>query len=427
MPVEADDARAAHALGQVLVGRADHDLLDAGVVARQRAAAGGQRVVGLELDHRPDDDAERARPPARRAGTAPSARRARPRRSCSRRTGRLRNDSITWSNAHGHVGDARPRAAAQSSAAQEAARGADLAPRRGSWPAARRSRRGTARTCRRRDGRARPLRARGRRVRRGRPDGLEARGLRPRRRRGGRGSGHLEQERRALAAHQERAQVFLLELRVRRTMCGVRVITMSVCRASVLLRAKSRPRIGMLARPGRPVTLVRSLSLMRPARMLVSPSCSRMTLVTVRLLKVGRPWKPGAPTAETSSLRGSVTSPSWWTRGVMSMLTPTFLYSNDVIGCWEMPPVAMGANVVTGTGTWSPKRAWAVWPSRGAQLRVGQQPRGGVGLQQAVDDAGQPGDHEVVLGVGLSSRVSFLGGIGEDGARDALDPRGGRR
>jgi hypothetical protein len=47
----------------------------------------------------------------------------------------------------------------------------------------------------------------------------------------------------------------------------------------------------------------------------------------------------------------------------MSMLTPTFLYSNDVTGCWAIPPVAMGENTVTGTGTWSPKRAWAVCPS----------------------------------------------------------------
>ena len=47
----------------------------------------------------------------------------------------------------------------------------------------------------------------------------------------------------------------------------------------------------------------------------------------------------------------------------MSMLTPTFLYSNEVIGCCGMPPVAIAVKVVTGTGTWSPKRACAVWPS----------------------------------------------------------------
>ena len=111
---------------------------------------------------------------------------------------------------------------------------------------------------------------------------------------------------------------------VRRTMCGVRVITMSVSVASVWLREKIRPITGMLPRPGMPVRLWRSESLMRPARMLVSPSRSRITLLTVRLLKVGRFWKSG-PTDETSSFRARVTSPSWWTRGVMSMLTPTFL------------------------------------------------------------------------------------------------------
>ena len=96
--------------------------------------------------------------------------------------------------------------------------------------------------------------------------------------------------------------------------------------------------------------------------MLVSPSLRRIWLETVRLLKVGRFWNSG-PTCEISSFRTSVTSPSWCTRGVMSMFTPTFLYSNDVTGCWATPPVAMGENTVTGTGTWSPKRACAVCPS----------------------------------------------------------------
>ena len=65
----------------------------------------------------------------------------------------------------------------------------------------------------------------------------------------------------------------------------------------------------------------------------------------------------------TSTRSTSDTSSSWWMRGVMSMLTPMFSYTNDVIGCWLMPPVAMGANVVTGTGTRSPKRACAGSPS----------------------------------------------------------------
>ena len=36
---------------------------------------------------------------------------------------------------------------------------------------------------------------------------------------------------------------------------------------------------------------------------------------------------------------------------------------NDVIGCWLIPPVAMGANTVAGTGTSSPNRACAGSPS----------------------------------------------------------------
>ncbi len=47
----------------------------------------------------------------------------------------------------------------------------------------------------------------------------------------------------------------------------------------------------------------------------------------------------------------------------MSMFTPMFWYWNDVIGCWATPPVAIGENVVTGTGICSPNLAWAVTPS----------------------------------------------------------------
>ncbi len=36
---------------------------------------------------------------------------------------------------------------------------------------------------------------------------------------------------------------------------------------------------------------------------------------------------------------------------------------NEVIGCCAVPPVAIGWNVVTGTGTCSPKRAFADVPS----------------------------------------------------------------
>ena len=48
------DARADHALAQVLVDRDDANLLDARVL-REVRGGGRDRVVGLELDHRPDD------------------------------------------------------------------------------------------------------------------------------------------------------------------------------------------------------------------------------------------------------------------------------------------------------------------------------------------------------------------------------------
>src|SRR3990172_7474882 len=52
--VAADDLLADHALREVLVGRADHHLLDAGSVATARGP-GREGVVRLALDHRPDD------------------------------------------------------------------------------------------------------------------------------------------------------------------------------------------------------------------------------------------------------------------------------------------------------------------------------------------------------------------------------------
>ena len=55
--VAADDLLADHALREVLVGRADHHLLDAGSVAKARGP-GREGIVRLELDHRPHDDAE---------------------------------------------------------------------------------------------------------------------------------------------------------------------------------------------------------------------------------------------------------------------------------------------------------------------------------------------------------------------------------
>ena len=56
--IQLDDARAAHALGEVLVRRADDHAFDTRIASR-RHRPGGERIVRLELHHRPDDDAGR--------------------------------------------------------------------------------------------------------------------------------------------------------------------------------------------------------------------------------------------------------------------------------------------------------------------------------------------------------------------------------
>ena len=58
--------------------------------------------------------------------------------------------------------------------------------------------------------------------------------------------------------------------------------------------------------------------------MLVSPSFSRMTVVTDRLPNVGRPPKPVPEMLLSSSFSVSDTSSLWCVRGVMSMFTPMF-------------------------------------------------------------------------------------------------------
>ena len=64
--VEADDPVAGHELRHVLVRRADDDLVDVRLSAPARGG-GGDGVVGLELDHRPHDDAQGGGRPLRRA------------------------------------------------------------------------------------------------------------------------------------------------------------------------------------------------------------------------------------------------------------------------------------------------------------------------------------------------------------------------
>ena len=75
-------------------------------------------------------------------------------------------------------------------------------------------------------------------------------------------------------------------------MCGVRVRMMSVCRASLWWLAKSRPMRGRSLRPGVPDSVVRSSSRISPASMFVSPSFSRIVVVTSRLPNVGSPPNP---------------------------------------------------------------------------------------------------------------------------------------
>jgi hypothetical protein len=56
-PIELDDPVTPHALRQILVRRAHDDLVDARV-GRGHGRRRGERIIGLELDHGPDDDAE---------------------------------------------------------------------------------------------------------------------------------------------------------------------------------------------------------------------------------------------------------------------------------------------------------------------------------------------------------------------------------
>ena len=58
--------------------------------------------------------------------------------------------------------------------------------------------------------------------------------------------------------------------------------------------------------------------------MLVSPSCSRMTVVTDAVAERRQPAEPVPEMLLTSTFSASDTSSSWWVRGVMSMLTPMF-------------------------------------------------------------------------------------------------------
>ncbi len=100
----------------------------------------------------------------------------------------------------------------------------------------------------------------------------------------------------------------------------------------------------------------------------------------VRELKVGRPLVAVGPTGRDVELGAERDVRPWWTRGVMSMLTPTFLYSNDVIACCETP-------ALRGRGEGGDRDRHLLAEARlrrlalaGAELGIGQHPRVGASV-----------------------------------------------
>ena len=85
--IDLHDAVADDALREILVGRPDAHLLDARV-ARGEMRRRGERVVGLELDHRPGRDAHRHQRLLERMELRPQRRLDARRRSCSPARGR---------------------------------------------------------------------------------------------------------------------------------------------------------------------------------------------------------------------------------------------------------------------------------------------------------------------------------------------------
>ena len=109
---------------------------------------------------------------------------------------------------------------------------------------------------------------------------------------------------------------------------------------------------------GKPRNDLRSSSWSRPASRFDSPSRSRSFVWTFRERNDGRAcpatFKP-LPRALFSISSSRITSSSKVTRGVISTLTPTGRYVNEVRGLKAAPPCATGVKVVDGTGTSSPR------------------------------------------------------------------------
>ena len=57
-PANRNHARTAHALRQIFIGRPDGDFLDL-LVFRREMRGRSERVIGFELDHRPNDNPHR--------------------------------------------------------------------------------------------------------------------------------------------------------------------------------------------------------------------------------------------------------------------------------------------------------------------------------------------------------------------------------
>ena len=99
----------------------------------------------------------------------------------------------------------------------------------------------------------------------------------------------------------------------------------------------------------------RGVVLREAAERLGGELVERAAGIESEILGVLAEWKPD---------QRIVTNVEYWASVVLelaglprAMFTPTFLYSNETMGCWATPPVAIAGKVVTGTGTWSPKRA----------------------------------------------------------------------
>ena len=124
-----------------------------------------------------------------------------------------------------------------------------------------------------------------------------------------------------------------------RTIRGVREMMTSFSSDRFWLLPNSLPMIGMLATPRAPDTDAASLASSSPPMSPVSPSRSRITLVTLRVRNVGTTSGFSPPLTARSSPRrlnsattSRVMSPLALTSGVITRFTPTLRYWKLVAG-----------------------------------------------------------------------------------------------